>query len=207
MKGKRHSPEQIIAKLREADALLATRATIGQVCQKLAIDVARRMTSEDVLERLAFLMVPRGVPEHIRSDTGAEFASQALRQWLAKVGVKTLFIEPGSLWENGYVEPFNGKLRHELLDRELFYTLLEAKVLIERWRQHYNLIRPHSALGYRPPVPEAIASLPAAAADAALGALPQAPPGALPLAPGFFPSHKPKENESKPNKLTVNLVS
>ena len=113
----------------------------------LAIDVARRMTSEDVLERLAFLMVTRGVPEHIRSDNGAEFTSRAVREWLAKVGVKTLFIEPGSPWENGYVESFNGKLRDELLDREIFYTLLEAKVLIERWRQHYNTIRPHSALG------------------------------------------------------------
>ncbi len=154
----------------------------------LAIDVARRMTSEDVLERLAFLMATRGVPEHIRSDNGAEFTSQAVRQWLAKVGVKTLFIEPGSPWENGYVESFNGKLRDELLDREIFYTLLEAKVLIERWRQHYNLIRPHSSLSYRPPAPEAIVPrIPAAAAGVALGAPPQTPPGLCPWTPASCP--------------------
>ena len=117
----------------------------------LAIDVARRMTSEDVLERLTDLFIHRGVPDHIRSDNGAEFTSKAVRDWLAKVGVKTLFIEPGSPWENGYAESFNGKLRDELLNGEIFYTLLEAKVLIEHWRQEYNWIRPHSALGYRPP--------------------------------------------------------
>ncbi len=100
----------------------------------LAIDVARRMTSEDVLERLTDLFIHRGVPDHIRSDNGAEFTSQAVRGWLEKVGVGTLFIEPGSPWENGYVESFNGKLRDELLSGEIFYTLLEAKVLIERWR-------------------------------------------------------------------------
>jgi putative transposase len=122
----------------------------------LAIDTARRMTSEDVLERLTLLFITRGVPDYIRSDNGAEFTSQAVRQWLAKVGVKTLFIEPGSPWENGYCESFNGKLRDELLDREIFYTVLEAKVLIERWRVHYNTQRPHSALGYRPPAPVAI---------------------------------------------------
>jgi transposase InsO family protein len=170
----------------------------------LAIDVARRMTSEDVLERLAFLMATRGVPEHIRSDNGAEFTSRAVRQWLAKVGVQTLFIEPGSPWENGYVESFNGRLRDELLDREVFYTLLEAKVLIERWCQHYNHVRPHSALGYRPPAPEPIAW--PAAADAALGAPPQTPPGALPLDPGFFPSTGNKECKLNPNKLTLELA-
>ena len=121
----------------------------------LAIDVAKRLTSEDVLERLSDLFVHRGVPEHIRSDNGSEFTAKCVREWLGRVGVKTLFIEPGSPWENGYVESFNGKLRDELLEREAFDTLLEAKVLIERWRQHYNTIRPHSALGYRPPAPEA----------------------------------------------------
>jgi len=162
----------------------------------LAIDVGRRMTSEDVLERLAFLFVTRGVPEHIRSDNGAEFTCQAVRGWLAKVGVKTLFIAPGSPWENGYCESFNGKLRDELLDREIFYTLLEAKVLIERWRQHYNTVRPHSSLGYRPPAPEAIAWSPAAP-DAALGgSAPQPLPGALPLDPGFFPSGEQREKET-----------
>ena len=123
----------------------------------LAIDVARRMTSEDVLERLTDLFIHRGVPDHIRSDNGAEFTAKAVREWLAKVGVRTLFIEPGSPWENGYIESFNGKLRDEMLNGEIFYTLREAKVLIERWRQHYNRIRPHSSLGYRPPAPEAIA--------------------------------------------------
>ena len=120
----------------------------------LAIDVARKLTSEDVLERLSDLFVRRGVPEHIRSDNGSEFTAKRVREWLGRVGVKTLYIEPGSPWENGYVESFNGKLRDELLEREVFDTLFEAKVLIERWRRHYNTVRPHSALGYRPPAPE-----------------------------------------------------
>lgn len=120
----------------------------------LAIDVARRLNSEQVLERLAWLMATRGVPEFIRSDNGPEFVATAVREWLSKVGVKTLYIEPGSPWENGYVESFNGKLRDELLNGEIFYTLIEAKVLIERWRVEYNTIRPHSALGYRPPAPQ-----------------------------------------------------
>ena len=130
----------------------------------LAIDVARKLCSDDVLERLAWLMATRGVPEHIRSDNGPEFTAQVVRDWLGKVGVKTLFIEPGSPWENGYVESFNGKLRDELLDREIFYTLEEAKVLIEMWREHYNTVRPHSSLGYRPPAPESIAAGPPSAA-------------------------------------------
>ena len=123
----------------------------------LAIDVARRLDSEDVLERLTWLFVTRGVPEHIRSDNGSEFRATAVQTWLQKVGVQTLYIEPGSPWENGYIESFNGKLRDELLNGEIFYTLTEAKVLIERWRQEYNTIRPHSSLGYRPPAPEVIA--------------------------------------------------
>jgi putative transposase len=187
----------------------------------LAIDVERRMNSENVLERLAFLFVTRGVPEHLRSDNGGEFTAKAVREWLVKMGVKTLFIEPGSPWENGYCESFNGKLRDELLDREIFYTLLEAKVLVERWREHYNKIRPHSSLGYRPPAPEAIAwsppevvaaevaaarGKPPAAADAALGALPQTPPGALPLDPGFFPSSEVRWSNRKPDSLTWGLV-
>ena len=121
----------------------------------LAIDVARYLASDDVLDCLWWLFVVRGVPDHIRSDNGPEFTAKAVRAWLAEVGVKTLFIEPGSPWENGYVESFNGKLRDELLNGEIFYTLREAKVLIERWRVHYNTRRPHSALGYRPPAPEA----------------------------------------------------
>jgi putative transposase len=130
----------------------------------LAIDVARKLTSDDVLERLSWLMATRGVPEHIRSDNGPEFTATVVRQWLKNVGVKTLFIEPGSPWENGYVESFNGKLRDELLEREIFYSLNEAKVLIEMWRKHYNQIRPHSSLGYRPPAPETIAAGPPSAA-------------------------------------------
>ena len=113
------------------------------------------MTSDSVLERLSDLFVRRGVPDHIRSDNGPEFTALRVREWLGRVGVKTLFIEPGSPWENGYIESFNGKLRDELLDREIFDTLLEAKVLTERWRQEYNTVRPHSSLGYRPPAPEA----------------------------------------------------
>ena len=122
----------------------------------LAIDVARSLKSEDVLERLSDLFVRRGVPAYLRSDNGSEFTATKVREWLSLVSVKTLFIEPGSPWENGYIESFNGKLRDELLAREQFDTLLEAKVLIERWRRHYNTVRPHSSLGYRAPAPEAI---------------------------------------------------
>ncbi len=126
----------------------------------LSIDVGRKLNSEDVLERLTELFVARGIPGHIRSDNGAEFTANAVREWLARLGVQTLYIEPGSPWENGYVESFNGKLRDELLDGEIFYTLQEAQVLTERWRQHYNHFRPHSALRYRPPAPEAIETRP-----------------------------------------------
>ena len=122
----------------------------------LAIDVARRLTSEDVLERLAWLFVTRGVPEHIRSDNGSEFTAHAVRDWLKNLGVSTLYIEPGSPWENGYIESFNGKLRDELLSGEIFYTLTEAKVLVEQWRRDYNTVRPHSSLGYQSPAPEVI---------------------------------------------------
>ena len=122
----------------------------------LAIDVARRLTSEDVLERLSDLFVRRGVPAYIRSDNGLEFTAKKVTDWLKRLEVKTLFIEPGSPWENGYNGSFNGTLRYELLDVEWFDTLLEAKVLIERWRKIYNTLRPHSSLGYRPPAPEAI---------------------------------------------------
>ena len=120
----------------------------------LAIKVAPRLRSDDVLATLTELMVRRGVPEYIRSDNGPEFTAKRVREWIEKVGTKTLFIEPGSPWENGYNESFNGKLRDELLNGELFYTLKEAEVLIEEWRRTYNQIRPHSSLGYRPPAPE-----------------------------------------------------
>jgi transposase InsO family protein len=122
----------------------------------LAIVVRRRINSHDVLYTLANLFIRRGIPAHIRSDNGPEFCARAVREWLSRLGVGTLFIEPGIPWENGYVESFNGKLRDKLLNREIFYTLKEAAILIEQWRRHYNGVRPHSALGYRPPTPETI---------------------------------------------------
>ena len=120
----------------------------------LALKVARRLRSQDVLEQLGYLFIYRGLPGFIRSDNGPEFTAKAVRYWLERLGVQTLFIEPGSPWENGYNESFNGKLRDELLNGEIFTTLLEAQVLIEDWRKEYNQFRPHSALGYRPPAPE-----------------------------------------------------
>jgi len=138
----------------------------------LAIDVARNLNSDDLLEHLCWLMTTRGVPKHVRSDNGPEFTAKSVREWLGKVGVQTLFIEPGSPWENGYVESFNGKLRDELLKGEIFYSLKEARVLIEMWRKHYNTIRPHSSLGYRPPAPQTIVSVvSSAAAEGCLAAL------------------------------------
>jgi putative transposase len=122
----------------------------------LAIEVARSLRHDDVLQVLAELFTRHGPPDHIRSDNGSEFTAIAVREWLPRLGVKTLYIEPGSPWENGFVESFNGRLRDELVNGEIFYTLQEAKVLIERWRQHYNTIRPHSLLGYSPPAPAAI---------------------------------------------------
>jgi len=123
-------------------------------CLSLLVD--RKLNSQNVLDELSNLFLARGIPEHIRSDNGPEFTAKAVRKWLALVGIKTLFIAPGSPWENGFIESFNGKLRDELLNGEIFTTLFEAKVLIEDWRQQYNQIRPHSSLGYRPPAPEAI---------------------------------------------------
>jgi len=122
----------------------------------LSIKVNRKISSQDVIDELFNLFIFRGIPEHIRSDNGPEFTARAVRRWLSRIGVKTLYIERGSPWENGYIESFNGKLRDELLNRETFATLGEARVLIEQWRREYNQIRPHSALGYRPPAPEAI---------------------------------------------------
>ena len=123
----------------------------------LAIEVARRLRHDDVLACLTELFARHGPPGHIRSDNGSEFTATAVRKWLSRVGVQTLYIEPGSPWENGYNESFNGRLRDELLNGEIFYTLKEAKVLIEQWRNHYNTIRPHSALGYRLPAPSTCA--------------------------------------------------
>jgi putative transposase len=121
----------------------------------LAIKVKRKLDSHNVIEQLADLFITRGVPKHIRSDNGPEFAAKAVRDWLKRLGVGPLFIGPGSPWENGYIESFNGKLRYGLLDGEIFMTLKEAQVVIEQWRKEYNQIRPHSSLGYKPPAPRA----------------------------------------------------
>jgi putative transposase len=117
----------------------------------LAIRVARRINSVGVIETLADVMLIHGVPEHIRSDNGAEMTAKVIRSWLGQLGTRALYIEPGSPWENGYCESFNGKLRDECLNQEIFYSLREAQVVIELWRNQYNTIRPHSSLGYRPP--------------------------------------------------------
>jgi len=122
----------------------------------LALKVARKLKSVDVLETLADFFIIKGIPDYIRSDNGPEFPAVMLREWLARIGPKTLFIEPGSPWENGFNESFNGKLRDELLNGEIFYTLKEAKVLIEEWRKTYNTTKPHSSLKYRPPAPETV---------------------------------------------------
>ena len=124
--------------------------------EALAIRVKRRLNSTDVLETLADLMILRGPPAYVRSDNGPEFIATALREWIAGVGSQTAYIEPGSPWENGYCESFNSKLRDELLNGEMFFSLAEAQVLIEAWRRHFNAVRPHSSLKYRPPAPEAI---------------------------------------------------
>jgi transposase InsO family protein len=122
----------------------------------LTIDVARNIRSPRLLERLSELFLQHGAPDYIRSDNGPEFTAKSVRRWLSRVDVETLFIEPGSPWENGYIESFNGKFRNELLNCEIFDTVLEAQVLCDRWRRHYNTKRPHSSLGYRPPAPEAV---------------------------------------------------
>ena len=122
----------------------------------LAIVVARRLRADDVLQTLSELFVDHGPPANLRSDNGPEFTAKVVREWLERVEVKTLYIEPGSPWENGYNESFNGKLRDELLNGEIFYSLAQAAVLVEQWRREYNTVRPHSACGGFPPAPEAI---------------------------------------------------
>ena len=118
--------------------------------------MGRSLTSEDVLDRLTELFLSRDIPDYIRSDNGPEFTALRVRSWLSALGVKTLFIELRSPWENGYCESSNGKLRDELLNVEIFDTLLETQVLVERWRRHYSTVRPHSSLGHVPPAPEAM---------------------------------------------------
>jgi len=122
----------------------------------LAIKVDYQLKAEQVLEVLGDLFVREGVPDYVRSDNGAEFTAKDVRHWLSKLGVKTAYITPGSPWENGFNERFNGSLRDELLNGEIFYSLTEAKVLIENWRIHYNEVRPHSSLNYQPPAPKVI---------------------------------------------------
>ena len=202
---KRHTPEQIITALREAEVGLARGKSVKLISRELgiteqtyyrwrreyggmkvsqarrlkelergngrlelltvldehtreclAIVVARKIRAHDVLEVLADLFVRHGPPEYLRSDNGPEFTAKLVRRWLGRVGVEMLFIEPGSPWENGYNESFNGKLRDELLNGEIFYSLAEAAVLVEQWRREYNTVRPHSACGGFPPAPEAI---------------------------------------------------
>ena len=133
---KRHTPEEIVTKLRQVEVL-----------------VGRCLRSLEVIEALSDAMLSHGIPEHIRSDNGPKMTSKRVRNWLQLIGVQTLFIEPGSPWENGYNESFNGKLRDECLNGEIFYSLKEATIIIEGWRIHYNTQRPHSALGYRPTAP------------------------------------------------------
>jgi len=122
--------------------------------ESLEIRVRRKLSSVDVIDVLTDLFILRGPPAFVRSDNGPEFVAEAVRRWIAAVGAKTAYIEPGSPWENGFIESFNARFRDELLDGEIFYSLKEAQVVIEQWRRHYNAVRPHSALGYRPPAPE-----------------------------------------------------
>ncbi len=151
----------------------------------LAIRIDRRLKSTDVIDVLSDLFILRGVPEHIRSDNGPEFIAKAVQSWIHAVGAKTAYIAPGSPWENGYIESFNARLRDELLDGEIFFTLAEARIVIESWRRHYNLVRPHSALGYRAPAPEVTVLASPAWPAPLVGA---APPARLPLVPSLIPS-------------------
>ena len=122
----------------------------------LTIWVKRKLNSTDVIDVLTDLFILRGIPAFIRSDNGSEFIAEAVRNWISAVGAKTAYITPGSPWENGYCENFNARFRDELLNGEIFYSLMEAQIIIEQWRKHYNTKRPHSALRYRAPAPEAI---------------------------------------------------
>jgi len=130
--------------------------------ESLALKVDRSITSEDVIDTLAELLAMRGVPKHIRSDNGPEFIAHAIRQWLARVGVDTLYIEAGAPWENGYAESFNSRLRDELLATEEFENVGAARRLAAAWRYDYNHHRPHSSLGYLTPA-EFAARCPASA--------------------------------------------
>jgi putative transposase len=121
----------------------------------LSIHVDRQLKATDVICVLSDLFIERGAPDYLRSDNGSEFTAEVIRGWLQRLGVQTLYIEPGSPWENGYIESFNGKLRDELLNGEIFDTILEARVITEAWRKQYNTVRPHRSLNYRAPAPAA----------------------------------------------------
>ena len=146
----------------------------------LAIRIDRRLKSIDVIDVLSDLFVLRGVPGHIRSDNGPEFVAKSVQKWITAVGAQTAYITPGSPLENGFIESFNARLRDELLDGEIFYSLAEAKIVIESWRRHYNTVRPHGSLGYKRPAPEVF--VPAIASRAATQPRP-ASPSALALKP------------------------
>ena len=148
----------------------------------LSLRTGYSLKADDVMDVLTDLFITRGIPDHIRSDNGSEFTAKSIQRWLPKLGIKTLYIEPGSPWENGYNESFNGRLRDEYLNGETFYTLKEAQVLLEQWRHHYNHIRPHTSLGYKPPAP---------LARMKEGAFATAP------APSFIP-HQPQKLHSAP---------
>ncbi|WP_408635220.1 IS3 family transposase [Paracoccus binzhouensis] len=145
--------------------------------EALAIRIDRKLNSTDVIDVLSDLFILRGVPEHVRSDNGPEFIATAVQDWITAVGAKTAYIAPGSPWENGYIESFNARLRDELLDGEIFYTLKEARIIVESWRRHYNTVRPHGSLGYKPPAPEVFIP---AFARAALQPKPAMPPALAP---------------------------
>lgn len=144
----------------------------------LAIRIDRKLKAIDVIDVLSDLFILRGVPEHVRSDNGPEFVAKAVQEWISAVGAKTAYIAPGSPWENGFIESFNARLRDELLDGEIFYTLAEAKIIVESWRRHFNIVRPHGSLGYKPPAPEVF--IPAMTARATAQPGPATPPALAP---------------------------
>jgi transposase InsO family protein len=148
----------------------------------LAVRINRKLKAIDGIDVLSDLFILRGVPGHIRSDNGPEFIAKALQDWIAAVGATTAYIAPGSPWENGFIESFNARLRDELLNGEIFFTLKEAQIVVESWRRHYNAVRPHASLGYKPPAPEVF--VPALSAWPAALRRP-APPATLALPPAL----------------------
>ena len=160
-----------------------------------------RCSSGLVLRHHNGLFILRGVPEHIRSDNGPEFVAKAVQKWFHAVGAKTAYIAPGSPWENGYVESFNARLRDELLNEEIFYTLTEARIIIESWRRHYNSVRPHSSLGYKPPAPEVFVPSHAAWPSPLVKAAPTAP-----LALAFFSRSQWDFSGAIPDYITRSLL-